>query len=80
LCNLILWGQDAPGNALTVSNFRIYANQSLESLTCGYSPVYGIGAPSSSAFSLGQLYIRLDGISGSTLFYIKTGASSWTAY
>lgn len=39
----------------------------------------GAGAPAAGLASVGDLYWRTDGVSGTTLLYIKTGASTWTA-
>jgi hypothetical protein len=38
----------------------------------------GAGAPAAGLGNIGDLYYRTDGASGTTLLYIKTGASTWT--
>jgi len=72
LCQLYMYMDSGSGIVGTGGALRIYTDSTTPSI---YS---GTGVPNSTVGKVGDLYLRTDG-STSTTLYVKTGASTWTA-
>lgn len=82
LCQLYIWASGGGSDTATAGDMRLYENAPLiQSPSSSYLPPithFGTGIPPTAIGNQGDLYMRIDGGTSTTL-YVKTGGSTWTA-